>query len=87
MGIARATLAVLEIIFQVAIRFRHFLQIRHRGWGQQRASQVRMHNDPGGIDQAAQMVRLLCLQARLHLLQDGGKLQRQGLERRLVCGL
>src|SRR5438093_1328098 len=48
MGIARAALAVLEIIFQVAIRFRHFLQIRHRGWGQQRASQVRMHNDPGG---------------------------------------
>jgi hypothetical protein len=32
------------------------------------------------------MVRLLCLKARLHLLQDGGQQQRQGLERRLVCG-
>ena len=33
------------------------------------------------------MVCLLCLKARLHLLQDGGKQQRQGLERRRVCGL
>src|SRR4030095_10935495 len=33
------------------------------------------------------MVRLLCLQARLHLLQDSGEQQRQGLARRLVCGL
>jgi hypothetical protein len=33
------------------------------------------------------MVCLLCLQARLHLLQDGGQQQRQRLERRLVCGL
>src|SRR4029453_9961188 len=32
------------------------------------------------------MVRLLGLKARLHLLQESGQQQRQGLERRLVCG-
>ena len=68
MGVARAALAELEIIFQIAIRFRYFLQIRHRAWGQQRAPQVRMDNDSGGIDQASQMVHLPGLQLRLHLL-------------------
>ena len=78
MPVAGAALAAFDVVFEIAVRRGHGLQVVHRRVGQQRAAQVGVHDDPGGVDKGLQLAALRGVQDGLHLRQDGSRAHGQG---------
>jgi hypothetical protein len=69
--VAGAALAEFHIVFEIAVRRGHRLHVGHRRVGQQRAAEVGVHDDPGGVDEGLQFAALRGAQDGLHLRQHG----------------